>query len=925
VFRADYRSGLWTGTVTAESLDASVASEAAGPWSSDTATQLDAADWNSGRQVITCSEVSSSNTCRNAAFRWEEVGEAMRSRLGDAQTGPVVLNFLRGDRSNEAPQGAGLRPRASVQGDILHSPLTYWRYPDGTQRLFVGGNDGMLHVFDASTGAEVYAYVPSMLAPTLPRLARAPYVHTPYVDGGLALADVVIDGRTRTLLAGALGGGGKGLFLLDVTDSSAPGRESDLVSQAPVKWEVTSGSAGFANLGYTYASPRLARLNSGHAAVVVGNGYLAAGSGRASLMLVDAQTGAMIREIEVDASASGAAYGLSTPTLVDLDRDGKADVAYAGDLDGQLWRFDLRGPSPANYSVRLLGSAVGGSPITTAPAVFSHPAGGTMVVFGSGSTLSASSLVDSTPQWLVGIWDGAPQGNSDWLEQVLAEDGTSQTRVRTLSARAPNWSAGGHRGWRLPLPAGERLVAEGMFIAEGRLHVTTTNPTIGRASQEDRGSNWFMELDALSGGSPRASIFDVNGDGSVGADDLLNGAVVVGRWLGTGVASQPVLADTAALAQTVFNRQSDNPYLPTTSQTGPGVSGGHFDADLHARSTGSFSKPIHVHEYDDLFDVNGVNMLAPSKDTMRLSAVLAQTTAFKVLVSNQYLNPASLLKVGPGADFLPVREFGGQAAARDAQTLLDSLPVYALAAGVPGTQAIVNLAWKVPLDAFQSRDWWGDGGVPRAGLIPSETKCVHDMDDAGYATTGSVASGERHNGALTIQLIAGNTPASALRLNRSQDGDVRYGWTVREGTEFRTYVLAEYTFFWHHDNKKCYGASGWTPSPPQDTSASGKSATRAAQSSDPADGVFGGGQTQQVQSVVTKIIARVVVTTIAYTDGTVVTIRYADRSDGTEQVTTTSGQVVTTRSRGASGQTVGGPVQTRRASARVNWREVNRS
>jgi hypothetical protein len=74
--------------------------------------------------------------------------------------------------------------------------------------------------------------------------------------------------------------------------------------------------------------------------------------------------------------------------------------------------------------------------------------------------------------------------------------------------------------------------------------------------------------------------------------------------------------------------------------------------------------------------------------------------------------------------------------------------------------------------------------------------------------------------------------------------------------------------------------------------------------------------------VVTRVVSGVVTTTITYTDGSTKTIRYIDRGDGTESVTTTSGQVVSTRTRAASGQALAGLPQSRRPSARVNWREI---
>ena len=90
---------------------------------------------------------------------------------------------------------------------------------------------GPLHVFDAATGSEVFAYVPSMLISRLPALASTTYDGQLWVDGGLVMADVSLSGGTRTLLAGALGGGGRGLFMLDVT-SPAPAR----YAASPARW-----------------------------------------------------------------------------------------------------------------------------------------------------------------------------------------------------------------------------------------------------------------------------------------------------------------------------------------------------------------------------------------------------------------------------------------------------------------------------------------------------------------------------------------------------------------------------------------------------------------------------------------------------------------------------------------------------------------
>ena len=112
---------------------------------------------------------------------------------------------------------------------------------------------------------------------------------------------------------------------------------------------------------------------------------------------------------------------------------------------------------------------------------------------------------------------------------------------------------------------------------------------------------------------------------------------------------------------------------------------------------------------------------------------------------------------------------------------------------------------------FNSINWWGAGGIVRAGVIPTQTGCVNGVSAIGVTDTPGPL-GERSNGALTIQLIDPNTPELALEMNGS---DYRSGWRVN-GANFMTYVLAEWTVFWHHPNGKCYGQAGWVPNPPQE-------------------------------------------------------------------------------------------------------------
>src|SRR5690606_20257475 len=143
------------------------------------------------------------------------------------------------------------------------------------------------------------------------------------------------------------------------------------------------------------SKPTVARLNTGRWAVVFGNGYEAQGhtNGKAALFVLDAVDGTLLKSLEVEGT-DGLANGLSTPKLSDYNADGVAEFAYAGDLQGNLWRFNLHSSSASSFSVAYGGSPMFSAvatieskrqPITAAPSLIRHPTGnGYLVIFGTG-------------------------------------------------------------------------------------------------------------------------------------------------------------------------------------------------------------------------------------------------------------------------------------------------------------------------------------------------------------------------------------------------------------------------------------------------------------------------------------------------------------------------------------------------------------
>ncbi|MEP6790573.1 MAG: hypothetical protein ABI907_04335, partial [Ramlibacter sp.] len=384
----------------------------------------------------------------------------------------------------------------------------------------------------------------------------------------------------------------------------------------------------------------------------------------------------------------------------------------------------------------------------------------------------------------------------------------------------------------------------------------------------------------------------------------------------------------------------------------------------------------HIHQYDDTYDVTGVNMLNPSDSNVNIvRAIPSLQQKFKVIVHNQYLSPAVRLHIG-NPSYLPDVDFGytslknyTSSPTLDLSTLQtykrDPNAVWPGAAVTPAQMAaqakpIGSLVFNMPLDALTPKNWWGNGDV-RVGLHPTIPQCmwksagvndgnmyqpvnppVNGVDGPGTKgwssstpiTTQTSATGARHNGALTIQIIRDTTPNTAIELNVA--GRPEYGWRVK-AVNYTAYVLAEYSTYWHHPNGKCYNSAGWTKTPDADTGGS-TLAAKAAGSTDPklgdlsagsaggGSGGSGSGGGVSVTSVTVTTVGAVTTTVITYADGTSATIVRTANSDGTVTIVTTDalGNVTTQTIANKDGSLLSGGdergLQAR--TGRVSWREL---
>lgn len=636
VYQAKFDPRDWSGQLLALSVDETSGTVDTTTPNWEAAKVLPIA---SNRKIYTFDPAAATGA-RGIEFKWDtptptitKTQQDYLNQLGGTSdtNGQNRLNWLRGDNSQESRLGGSFRNRikkfddsfitgssdlasSSINtnklGDIVNSDPVYVgtddygygtspgalpspegssyttfrtisTYTNRTPMLYLGANDGMLHGFDArkntgtvtTGGTEIFAYVPNALFPELSKLTSPTYSHQYFVDGMSTAGDVYYNSAWHTLLAGVTGAGGRAVFALDVTNPAAFGSASAL-------WEFTSADATYgADLGYTLAQPVIARMHDGHWRVIVANGYNS-GSGSAVLFILDAETGAVIQKIDTLTTGGN---GLSSPVAADTDGDHIIDAIYAGDLKGNLWKFDVSSATPTSWVVANSGvplfvactttgtACADRQPITGKPSigkVGTDQVNGVMVYFGTGKYFEATdNVVGSSPQvqTFYGLWDDNTSTNTindrvKLQEQTIDFEGTPVNKtgtagtgtIRVTSRKTVCYSAtmvaladddtpvitcntsNVKKGWAMNLlkpvniAQGERVVSPPVLYQDLVIFSTLIpSPDPCKAGGESR----VMLVEALTGKRPATSAFDIFGgtstapttssDGKVDGADLI--------------------------------------------------------------------------------------------------------------------------------------------------------------------------------------------------------------------------------------------------------------------------------------------------------------------------------------------------------------------------------------------------------------------
>ena len=537
------------------------------------------ATWEAGR-VLTAATKIDNGAARNlfigppigrqgvdapTAFQWANLVQLHKDELNSMPGGVTDtlgerrLNFLRGDQRDEQsgtnPDGI-FRPRDLVLGDIINSGLVYMGAPpadvagadyraffDANKNrkpvVFVNANDGMLHAFYDQNGSEAFGYFPGFTTKNLNKLPDPDYIHASFVDATPAVGEAYFGGRWRTALVSGVGGGGRGVYALDVTNPETVTKDSAL-------WEFTERD--HPAMGNVLGAPQILKFRvpassstsptyKWFAVVASGINNYAPGSynytsGNPSLFFLDLGfvpsptqgwvEGTNFWRIELPQSSTAVAKGLISFSSIKNINTGAVDNLYAGDMQGNLWKLDfstegttrLGTDAAANFAIfnpvasdraLFVAKASDGAslqPITGEPVIVNSYFGKKLVTFGTGKFFEAidTSVPSAITASFYSVMDDGVQvtGRTQLQQGTISSTGTLTVPAFTLGIPPTvTTTANIKAGWYVDFnnAVGERQVSD-ITAVFGKLIFGSIYPTKGACSEG--GGNLYI-VDALSG------------------------------------------------------------------------------------------------------------------------------------------------------------------------------------------------------------------------------------------------------------------------------------------------------------------------------------------------------------------------------------------------------------------------------------------
>lgn len=484
----------------------------------------------------------------NKLSQWSDLTATQKTKAFGAN----LVNYLRGqqqfeNRSNNlTPENKVFRAREATLGDITESQPAYvsaprFSYVDAgyaaykaaqanrDPTVYVGANDGMLHAFDGLGtelgGQERWAFVPTPVINKMWKLADRDYAtkHVNLFNGDPLIADI-FDGSWKTILVSGLSGGGRGYFALDITDPEDP----------KLLWEITD--ATFKNLGYSYGQPIVTKLKQGTTETWVAmftSGYnngakdsdgvtnhVNQGDGKGHLYIVNASTGELIREYNTGVGSEDTPSGLAPIASYtnDLLKNNEALFVIGGDLQGNVWKFNLNSTAAPIRLATLVGPKDGNEgtlvpqPITTIPQ-FGIVNKVKVAFIGTGKYLEIADLTDNNKQSMYAIKvDGNTELGNPRGSLVRQEISGGPDRV--ITSFEVDLIAG--LGWYVDFPGpGERVNIDSQ-LDNGVLVAPTIVPASTSCSPGGFGNFNFFNYKTGSGVLPGGVVSEMTNSPIVG-------------------------------------------------------------------------------------------------------------------------------------------------------------------------------------------------------------------------------------------------------------------------------------------------------------------------------------------------------------------------------------------------------------------------
>ncbi len=582
---------------------------------------LGSVEWDAGN-VLRLRSASSRNikTCKSGTvFTDFSTGSLTNQDLGvttDARRTQIV-GYIRGDDAlNPEPEDWKL-------GDIWHSspviistPSVYFSdvrdagnafatfrssntrtSNNGRRVILAGANDGQLHVFRTSDGAETFSFIPPNMLPKLQLIDHATHPtskqHQFFVDGPISVGDVWLGSGTglsksqsdwKTMVVAGLGRGVGpasqylwsasanciptsstspfgysatytagtpyycGYYAFDFTDTLAP----------LYKWRLNPSAADAAYLAEPWSKMGMGRVlisgNEKWVGFIGGGGYdyscsttptFAGNTGKA-FFVVDLSNGNILRRLN-----TGNFPVIAQPAMFDTDNDGIVDTAYVGDLGGNIWRFKFC--TKAQGTTCNVGDWTGslfftgtGRPVYTSVSGAIDGAGNQWVYWGTGD--KQCPAVTAVTEHFYALKDG----------------GATYTVANLQTLGVGSTVSGTPQGWRIALPGTGEKVLSDSTIFDGVLYFTTFTPQAGATPCESIGGT----------GKLYAAHYTKAGGALSGGAASMN--------LGTGIPSAPVIS---------INPQGTRPDMYITVSGGAGFDARSFKVEGEPHE-GSLKKKV---------------------------------------------------------------------------------------------------------------------------------------------------------------------------------------------------------------------------------------------------------------------------------------------------------------------------------------------